>query len=87
MRREHPYTHLSRYPNTDHGGLAMKKHYTRTLPDGGFKCCACRQVFKDSKTLARHYGRDRKCKHPLQLGLTIDLSLSPWHWDKPGKAA
>ncbi|ALO94122.1 hypothetical protein SHL15_2989 [Streptomyces hygroscopicus subsp. limoneus] len=59
----------------------MKRHYTRTLT--GFKCAACRQEFGTRQEFAKHCGKHGTCKHPIALGLTIDLSVSPNHWNKP----
>ncbi|MGW6356701.1 hypothetical protein ACWFR5_16285 [Streptomyces sp. NPDC055092] len=56
----------------------MKRHYTRTLT--GFQCVSCRQEFDTREDYAKHCKRGGKCKHPLALGFTIDLSVSAFHW-------
>ncbi|WP_329187815.1 hypothetical protein [Streptomyces sp. NBC_01428] len=58
----------------------MKRHYTRTLT--GFQCCACREEFSTKQEFAKHCGRGGRCKHPIALGFTIDLNVSPHHWMK-----
>lgn len=58
----------------------MKRHYTRTIT--GFRCAACRCEFSTSKEFANHCGKGGTCKHPVSLGMYIDVEVSPYHWTK-----
>lgn len=57
----------------------MKRHYVQT--ETGYRCASCRNEFKDKRYLGRHSTR-KGCVPPTELGLTINLSVSPWHWVK-----
>ncbi|WP_328755052.1 hypothetical protein OHA28_30780 [Streptomyces sp. NBC_00269] len=56
----------------------MKRHYTRTLT--GFKCPLCRQEFDNREDYAKHCKRGGKCKHPVAMGLAINLTVSVVAW-------
>lgn len=56
-----------------------KRHYTR-LADDAFKCVSCRQEFNTREELGRHYGLRGQCKHPISVGLRLDIDASPYRW-------
>ena len=59
----------------------MKRHYTRTVT--GYRCASCRQEFSTRREFGQHCGnRENKCRHPLSMGLSIDLAIGPYHWTK-----
>lgn len=61
-----------------------KRHYSRVLRNGGYKCVSCRQEFPTKALFGKHCRPHGKCRHPWELGLEIDLSQGPYFW---GKAA
>lgn len=56
-----------------------KRHYVM-LPDRSYRCVSCRQEFSTRAELGRHYDRQGKCKHPLAMGLHLDIDVSPYRW-------
>lgn len=60
-----------------------KRHFVIT-PDRGFRCVQCRVEFSTREEFTKHCGWGGKCKHPLTLGLTIDIAISPNRWTSKG---
>lgn len=58
----------------------MKRHYVPT--NNGYRCVLCREEFATRKLLGKHYTIGGKCKHPILIGLTLDLSVNEHHWVK-----
>lgn len=60
----------------------MRRHYTRILSNGGYKCVSCRQEFSTKGLFGKHCGLRGKCKSPWDLGLEVDLEQGPYFWTK-----
>lgn len=56
-----------------------KRHFT-LLPDHSYKCVACRQEFSTRQELGKHYDIRGRCKHPVAMGLHLDIDASHYRW-------
>lgn len=56
-----------------------KRHYVMQ-PDHSYRCVSCRQEFTAREELGKHYGIRGNCKHPIALGLHLDIEVSHYRW-------